>query len=187
MAEQKSARTGKKSEAGSRAADIKGMEPSLETMPRLISGKQVAEMLADFMGKKAGSELTKLMKIPKEVYLFRSGSNFVLSDKKDFRPLNMLKALFGGPGKREASLDAGYGMEIRQSTGHSYILFVDTSRRIAVKTTLSSMYEGESGWAGFRDALKKVLERAKKIPKKDKKTIVIYDMDAVGIADVSDY
>jgi len=167
--------------------DIRGMEPGAELMPKLISKNTAIKVLADFMGKKITPELNKLMKIPKEIYLLRRGQNFVLSDQKDFRSLNMIKALFGGPGRRLVSLTAGYGIEVRQSTSHTYILFIDTSRRLAVKTTLSSMYEGEAGWTEFKNALKAAIKESAKIPKTDKTSFIVFEDDMLKKTDLSVY
>ncbi len=156
--------------------DIKKIEPDTANLPKLISRDEAEDILARFIGEEINRELRELMKIPEEIYVARGERHFNLSDKEDFRPFNMLKVFFGGPGKREASLDAGYGISMQESAGHSYILFIDTSRRVAVKATVFSMHEHKSEWDEFRRALKAALDRAEKISKKDRKTFYVSDL-----------
>ena len=165
--------------------DIKKVEPELAELPKLISAEEAKEVLDNFMGRGMGDELSNLLKIPEEIYMEKRENYLVFSDKEDLKPLEMLTAFFGGPGKRTLSLDAGYALLIYPSGSHTYIQFIDTSRRVAVKTTLYSMHEEKSGWDNFKYALKAALDEAKKIPKKDRKTFYVYDTDRLSREDIT--
>ena len=74
-------------------------------------------------------------------------------------------------------------MAVQESTSNIYISLIDTKRRIAVRI-VSSLYKG-SRWEKLKDALKAALAEAEKIPKKDKKTFILYNLESLKEVDIT--
>jgi len=146
--------------------DINDIKPHIEReeevgmeSPEKISKKDVVKFLEAFAGK-MDAELRKLMKIPGKMFVQQK---VIFSDREDFTPIEMLQSIYGGVDGKKPAQDSGYGLMIEESAGHSYILFIDTERRVAVKSVISS--EGKAGWDEFKNKLKECLKEASKTKK----------------------
>jgi len=162
------------SKADAGVDDIKKIEPDLTEPPRFVSTKKIKEMLERYIGK-IDNELEKMLAMPEELLVRKGKGYFIFYDKEDSKAVKMIRAFFGESGEKAVDVDAGYCMMMQESGSHTYISFLDTSRRIAVKSTVFSMHENKGGWNEFRAALKDTLEAAKKVPKKEKKTFIVND------------
>ena len=146
--------------------DINNIKPYIERKeevemesPEKISKKDVVKFLEAFAGK-MDAELRKLMKMPEKMFVQQK---VIFSDRDDFTPIEMLQSIYGGVDGKKPAPDSGYGVVIEESAGHSYILFIDTKRRVAVKSVISS--EGKASWDEFKNALKAGLKEANKTKK----------------------
>jgi len=155
--------------------DIKKIKPDLTEPPRFVSAKNIKEMLERYVGK-IDDELEKMLAMPEELLVRKGEGYFIFYDKKDSKVVEMMRAFFGEIGKKSIDIDVGYGMVIQESGSHTYISFIDTSRKIAVKSTVFSMHENKGGWDEFKAALKDTLKAVEKIPKREKKSFIVHDI-----------
>ena len=157
--------------------EIEKAKPVLSGLPKSVSRKTAIKVLTEFLKKGWDSDLEKLMKIPQELYVKKGEGYFIFTEKEESKATKMIKTFFGGVGTKLVDLKAGWALVIQESGSHTYASFIDTSRRIAVKTPIFSMHEEKRGWEEFKKGLKDSLKSAKKISKTDKKTFVVYDID----------
>src|SRR5512143_3636099 len=116
--------------------------PSAGNPPEGVRRIGRAEAVSSLKNLAAGwkDEFAKVLGLPDELFIYNEGNLLILSADGGLSALKFLPAMrFGGDPPKDAT---AYGIVVYETSGSSYLVFVDTGRGIVVKEGLAGFQSG---------------------------------------------
>lgn len=165
---EKSASAGSNTTAKSPAKDFSAKSSLPESVKKVSSEDAISRMKGIADGWK--EEFKKLLEMPDELFCFNEGNLLLYSKDESLSAAKFLPYLSAGvePPKNIPA----YGIMIYDTSGSSYMVFVDTDRRVIVKDSIASFHSTtKNDWKNFMALVQEALEAADK----EKSSLVVID------------